>query len=116
MAQGTGGDIHTGHLVGDVTAQIGAVLVVRQELFDREEAPFRQGGIEARPGVTLAQYETVPAGPSWSGGIDAQNPAVQDCENVRAGEYRADMGPAAGAGHAQGVGTDTAGQTVGAVR
>src|ERR1035437_164445 len=71
VTQGTSGHIDAGQLVGDVTAQIGTILVVRQELFDREEAPLGEGGIEARSSVAFAQHETVPGGRFWSGGVDA---------------------------------------------
>jgi hypothetical protein len=36
-----------------------------------------------------------------------QNAAIEDGENIRAGEDRSDMGPPAYVGHAKGVGANT---------
>jgi hypothetical protein len=106
MAQGTSGYINAGQLMRDVTAEIGAVLVVRHELPGREETTFGEGGIEAGSGVTFAQHEAVAHVRLWRGGIDVQNAAVEDGEDVRAGENRSDVGPAAYVGHAKSVGAD----------
>ena len=70
MAQGTSGYINAGQLMRDVTAQIGAVLIMRQESPDREEAPLGEGGIEAGSSVSFAQHEAVPHVRLWRGGID----------------------------------------------
>ena len=111
MAQGTSGDIDTRQFVGDVTAQIGAVLIVRQELFDREEAPLGEDGIEAGSSVAFAEDEAVTRRRPGIDGVDVQNAAIESREDVGAGENRADVSATAFVGHAQHVYADGFGET-----
>src|ERR1035441_10589313 len=80
MSQCASRDIHTGHSMGDVTAQIGTVLVVAQELFNGEKTPFGEGSIEAGSSVAFAEDEAVTRRRPGIDGVDVQNAAIESRE------------------------------------
>lgn len=59
MAQRTGGKIHTGQMMGNMTGKPAAVLIMGLQLIHFKEARFRQRRINCRTGMTLAQNKTV---------------------------------------------------------
>ena len=99
VAQRSGGEIHAGQMVGNVTGQAAAVGIVGLQFLHREEAGFCQRGVNGGAGVTLAENKAIPLIPVRLPGVAAHHIRVQNRHNVRYRHNGADMAAPGQMGH-----------------
>ena len=68
-----------------------------------KESGLRQGGVDGRSGVSLAQNESIPQRVLGILRIDVQHIAVENGNNIRHRESRSDVRTPTTAGHVQRV-------------
>src|SRR5579871_6833266 len=77
VAQRSRRQLHARYAVRRVAAEIGAILIVRGQLLEREKTTFGEHGIETRAGVALAENEPVAFRPGWISRVEAQRFSIQ---------------------------------------
>ncbi len=112
VAERAGAEFYAGNsFVRNVAGKIGAVLAVIEKAFDGEKAAFSEGGVDGGPGVAFGKEKAVAGGGFGILGIDVEDGAVEDGDDVGHREGSADMGGTATIGHAQDVKANAAGES-----